>query len=441
MKIGLVAPEEIMPEIFPFVQKEFPDVEFIPFGYRSIMELPALLAGHQNRTDALLFLGETAQRFAKKSIKPSVPWAAVPRSVSSLLRLLFRAAISGRAMRIATDCSREGLFPLAFREIGISADSYAVHICPVETYSEERLAAEADRMAALCRSGKADFCITIFYRMQEMLAQRKVPVYILQPSFEDIRSGIERLLLSLALRESNHAPLACAAFHLAVPEDQYPADKGYELAAARLSAAQLIWQFARETQGACVERPPAGWLLFSTKAMIESATEGYRRLPLLAQIRGSSPFTLSVGFGLGTSAEEAKIHAERALETAVRRGGDQAYLMSPNRSFSVPPASGEQYSQKHPVPDIREQFLPLASLSGVSVRILTLLYCACRDTARSRFTSAELADLTGVTPRTMNRILLKLFDKGLAREAGLRFTSHTGRPSRLIELLIRPSKQ
>lgn len=441
MKIGLVAPEKVMPEIFPFIQREFPDTEFIPFCYRSILELPTLLAGHQNRTDSLLFLGETARQFTEKFLRPAVPWAAVPRSVSSLLRLLFRAAISGRSMRIATDCSQEDLFPLAFREIGIPAENYSVHLCAIETYSEEHLAAEADRMASLCRTGNADFCITIFYRMQEMLIQRKVPVYILQPSFEDVRSGIERLLLSQALRENNHAPLACAAFRLSAPEEQYPADKGYELAAARLSAAQLIWQFARETQGACVERPPSGWLLFSTRALIESATDEYRRLPLLAQIRGNSPFTLSVGFGLGGSAEEAKLHAERALETAVRRGGDQAYLMSPNRSFPVPPARGEQCSQKHPVPDIREQFLPLAVLSGVSVRILTLLYCACRDMNRSRFTSAELADLTGVTPRTMNRILLKLFDKGLAREAGLRFTSHTGRPSRIIELLIRPSQK
>ena len=38
----------------------------------------------------------------------------------------------------------------------------------------------------------------------------------------------------------------------------------------------------------------------------------------------------------------------------------------------------------------------------------------------------------------MNRILQKLLDHGLARETGRQFTARTGRPSRILELLIRP---
>lgn len=103
MKIGLVAPVNLMQEISSFVSREFPDEECIPFSYRSILDLPSLLSGQQNRADAFLFLGETARRFAAKSIVPAVPWVAIPRSSSALLRLLFRAAVAGRAMHIATD--------------------------------------------------------------------------------------------------------------------------------------------------------------------------------------------------------------------------------------------------------------------------------------------------------------------------------------------------
>lgn len=438
MKIGFVAPQEIMNEMIFFVRKEFPDVEFIPFCYCSMLELPSLLSGQQNRADAFLFLGETARRFAAKSIVPTVPWMAVPRSSSALLRLLFRAAVAGRTMHIATDWLREDLFRLAFHEIGISPEQYRLHFCPVRAYNEEILSMEANHIAELCRTGKADFCITIFYQVEKMLSARQIPVYVLQPSFEDIRAGIERLILSDQLRRSHDAPLACAALRLSIPEDQYPAEHGYDLGEASLSAARLIWQFARETGAACVEQPPWGWLLISTRSLMETATAGYHHLPLLARIRVDGPFTLSIGFGIGTSAEEAKLHAERALDRAVLRGGDQAYLMGPGLSLPVPPAQGDRLTQKAPLLPIQDQFLPLAQLSGVSVRILTLLYRACRDMDRSRFTSAELADLTGVTPRTMNRILQKLMDQNLAREVGLQFTARTGRPSRLIELCFQP---
>lgn len=87
---------------------------------------------------------------------------------------------------------------------------------------------------------------------------------------------------------------------------------------------------------------------------------------------------------------------------------------------------------------IDEKFLYLSKKSGVSIRILSNLYHACRDEGRLRFTSAELADLIGVTTRTMNRIIAKLIDHHLAQDVGRQFTEKTGRPSRIIEILLEP---
>lgn len=437
MKIGLVAPTEIVPELLRFTAREFPDTEFLPVAYRSILEIPHLLSGQQNRADAFLFLGETARRYAAETVAPSVPWTAIPRSASALLRLLFRAAVAGRAMRIATDWPREDVYRLAFHEIGIPPESYQVTLLPAREYNEEQLALEADRMAALVRSGAADFCVTIFYRVRTLLEERGVPAYVLQPSFEDIRAGIERIILSYELHRSRGSGLAAIALRFTAPEEQFPADRGYDLGAALLAAARPVWQFARDIRAACIERPPAGYLLISTRALIEAATDHYRQILLPARVRGASPLTISMGFGFGASAEEAKLHAERALARAVLRGSDQAYLIGPGFTSPLPLSRDGRFKQKEPEHPVQETFLPLAAKTGVSVRILTLLYRLCRDTGRTRFTSAELADFTGVTPRTMNRILLKLIDGGLAREAGRQYTARTGRPSRLLELRIR----
>ena len=185
-----------------------------------------------------------------------------------------------------------------------------------------------------------------------------------------------------------------------------------------------------------MERPPSGYLLFSTRTLIENATGQYHQIPLLSSVRANTPFTLSMGFGFGASAEEAKLHAERAVQRALRRGGDQAYLIGPGLASPLPLAAGNQLPPEEPDRPMEEKLLPLAQKTGISVRTLSLLARAGRDTGRRRFTSAELADFTGVTPRTMNRILLKLLDSGAAREAGHQFANRTGRPSRLIELLL-----
>ena len=96
-----------------------------------------------------------------------------------------------------------------------------------------------------------------------------------------------------------------------------------------------------------------------------------------------------------------------------------------------------QEKKEHP---IDEQFLYLSKKSGVSMRIIADLYHACRDTGRQRFTASELADLTSVTPRTINRILAKLIDHHLAQDVGRRFTDKTGRPSRIIEIQFESKK-
>ncbi len=436
MRIGIVAPEELLPEVLAFTSREFQDTFFYPFPYHSILDIPGLLSGQQNHADAFMFLGETARRFAAESITPAVPWLAVPRSASALLRLLFRASRAGLRMRIVTDWPRQDIFQLAFHEIGIPPSEYTVHLVPHIVYSEEHLLQNAETMASLYRSGAVDFCITIFHRIQKILKDQHIPVYVLQPSFEDIRSGIERLIFSHELYQNQNGQIAVAALQLSIPEDQFPADSAYAVAAARAAAAPPIWQFARDIQAACVERPPAGYLLFAPRALLENATNHYHQIPLLTRVRTLSPLTLSIGFGLGRSAEESKLHAERALSRALSRGGDQAYLIAPGLASPVPLAQSDRLHIKDPIQPIQEQFLPLAKETGISIRVLFLLYRTCRDMGRRRFTSAELSDFIGVTPRTMNRILLKLIDHHLAADVGKQFQSRSGRPSRLIELRL-----
>lgn len=437
MKIGIVVPNEIMPDICGFIDKEFPDITPVPFSYRSIMEIPEILSGRQNKAEALLFLGETARRYAEKALPPTSEWLTIPRSTASLLRLLFRAAVNGSGMHIATDWGNTDLFHLAFKEVGLTKEHASVYTLPFSPYTEALLVKDANEMEILYRSGKVDVCITIFYKVRDILKARGVPVYILQPSFDDIRSALQRLVLSHELHLSQNSQIAVISVKTDIPPDRFPGSSGYDLALEQLSVTRHICQFARTIQAACIEQPPSGYLLFGTRALLENATDHFHRLPLLENVAEETAFTLSVGFGYGTTADEAKLHAERAMERAAAGGGNKAYLIGRELITPVPMAKNDQSALKKTDRPIGGEFLALSQKTGISIRVLTYLYRACRDTGRQRFTSAELADLTGVTPRTMNRILLKLIDHHLAQEVGRQYTRQTGRPSRVIELLIK----
>lgn len=437
MRIGIVVPGEILPEISGFIEKEFPEIEPVPFPYRSIMDIPEILSGHQRNADALLFLGETARRYAEKAVPSNAQWLTIPRSSAALLRLLFRAAVAGFGMRIVTDWGNENLFRVAFREVGLSDENASVIALPFIPYNESLLLRNAARMEALYREGRVDFCVTIFYRVCDMLRARGVPVYILQPSFDDIRSALQRLILSHELQLSQNSQIAVLSIRVDTPEEEFHNDDSWGLALARLPVTKHIYQFAREIQAACIEQPPSGYLLFATRALIENATDHFHRFPLLSHVKEETDFTLSAGFGYGQTAGEAKLHAQRAMLRAIESGGNAAYLIGKELSTPVPMAGSDQNAQKKEERPVSAKFLHLSQKTGISLRVLARLSGACRETGRQRFTSSELADLTGVTPRTMNRILAKLLDCHLAQETGRQFSNQSGRPSRIIEILIK----
>lgn len=342
MRIGIVVPVEIMDEITHFLSKEFPEIEAVPFPYRTIVEIPDILSGHQGDIDTFLFLGNTARRYAEKAIPHSSEWLTIPRSVSALLRLLFRAEVAGHSMKIATDMDNTTLFDLAFQEIGLPPEEGHVEIMPVKAYSEGLLIRDAIRMEKLYRSGAVSFCITIFYQVRDMLKKRGVPVYILQPSYEDIRNGLQRLVLTYELQLNQNNRLAVIAIHTDTPKNPIPEATDFRLSLEKLAVAREVYRFAKSMDAACIEQPPAEYMLFATSSIIENMTDHYRHLHILQNVAENTAFTLSIGIGYGATAADAKYHALRAMNHAITAGGSQAYLIGRDLFTPVPMAANDK---------------------------------------------------------------------------------------------------
>lgn len=434
MRIGFVLPEEILDEIISFAKSEFPQITPIPISYKSISELPPLLQGMQRRVDVMLFLGNTARRYAEKTVLHRGEWLTIPRSSSALLRILFRAVVKGYKMRIATDLDNKEFFRIALHETGLSKEDFSVEIIPFFPYNEGLLLRDANKMEKLYRDGKVDFCITIFYKVRDILKERNVPVYILQPSYDDIHQGLQRLLLSheLGLYKDNQVAIA---IHIDPLKNELPDHSDYHITLERLQVRKEIHRFAHLLKGASIEQPPEGHYIFTSPAMLETVTDHFNRFPLLETINETTAFTLSVGIGYGENLEQAKYNAGSAMQRAIRQGGNKAYLIGKELSIKVPMINATEDSHKEERP-IDEQFLYLSQKSGLSQRIIMKLFHACRDSGKQRFTSQELAGHIGVSPRTMNRIIAKLIDHHLAQDVGRHSTEKTGRPSRIIEILF-----
>lgn len=111
LRIGIVVPSEIMPDILSFISKEFSDIAPVPFPYHSIVDIPELIAGRQSQVDTFLFLGNTARHYAEKAIPHNTEWVTIPP-----LHLCAASPSLPRRSRRLSDESRDrhgsrGLFP------------------------------------------------------------------------------------------------------------------------------------------------------------------------------------------------------------------------------------------------------------------------------------------------------------------------------------------
>ena len=316
-----------------------------------------------------------------------------------------------------------------------------MEIIPHFPYNEGLLIRDARQMENLYRSGKVDFCITIFYKVRDILKSRGVPVFILQPSFDDIRAGLQRLVLTNEQESSHNNPLAVMTIKTDMETVWMPEGGSFQLSIEKLHISREVCQFSKLLHAACIEQPPWGYILFTTRKDMESATDNYSRLPLMRNISESTAFTISIGIGYGNGGDEAEYHSMKALQQAQAHGGSKAYLIGRNISTPIPmskTADGDHLTSKG---SIDTQFFYLSRKAGVSLRMIAKLYYACQSSGKRRFTSFELADMAGVTPRTMNRILNKLIDHHLAQDVGRHFTVKTGRPGRIIEILFETKRK
>lgn len=202
MRLGIVIPEELMQDTCSYIEKEFPGELLVPFPYHFISEIPEVLQGHQSRADSFLFLGETARFYASREIQPTIPWKTIPRSPSSLLRLFVQACRSGYALHIATDMHEPEVFQRAFREAGLTPQETGLSFIPPLPYTDHFITADAEALERRVLSGESAFCITIFYEVYHLLRKRHIPVYMLLPSYEDIRQTVSRLIMTCRLKAS-----------------------------------------------------------------------------------------------------------------------------------------------------------------------------------------------------------------------------------------------
>lgn len=439
MKVGIIGPSQIVAKTNQIIKNEFPQIESVNFQYSIYTETPALLKYHQLEVDALLFLGKTPYTLAGKFIQPTVPWEYVPRSGSSMLRILLYAKLWTHydICNISFDTYNQSLLYEAYQEIGIPKEQLKIYIAEEQTIPNDHY------QTLLCDFHKKNYyenhvscCVTALQGVFDELCTISVPCLLLEPTANIIRETLYKLQLKYLINISKKSQLVAICIQIdAANEHSLLTDDEYHYALNRMKVSEQIYLFAQRIQAAVIESGDQNYLLFTTMQMLENETNNLKNIDLLQAVKNNTASTISVGIGYGKTANEAKSGATLGMLHAGKKGGNLAFIVYEGKKI-IGPLTNIAQNQEKTEPLIDEKFLRISEKIGVSINTVFKLHCISEQYGKNDFTIRELAPLFGVTPRTMNRIMEKFETHGYAKIIGKRIIGNSGRPSRIIRLTI-----
>lgn len=427
MKIGAVMPVELSKFFIPVLDSHFPSVDFQPFMYESFLDIPGILTGHQHEVDAILFMGQSAMQYASHYVTSTVPWSATAKTPASFLSILVEVMRRRLPLKLVTDVEDRPLFTEAFHDAGLT--DVEILIRPVKRIEPNYDEKDAAMLSAAIESGAASFAVTKFAGVAEMLKKKNVPAFLLLPATENIISAMKELIISCRVQGNRENLMSAIRIHLEQP-DLSSSLNVYALNALYQEASANIYKLASKIHAATVRISDTDFFLICQRQLLARETSQFRNFPLLYNIKNNAGVSLSIGIGLGKDPEECCLFADTALNHAIRTGVGRLFIYDENGHLIGPFTDSTEMEMSRPNDRLRQ----IAQKSGISLRYLSLIYVTAREQGKNQFVPSELADVLGISLRTMNRIILKLIDCGVCKEVGKHFSHKNGRPSRIVEI-------
>ncbi len=193
---------------------------------------------------------------------------------------------------------------------------------------------------------------------------------------------------------------------------------------------EQIAAFLKENLMDCmVQEESESCNVFTTVQMMHSITNHGKSCEISAYLADSLPFPVAVGYGVGSSLQNAMANAQSAKREAIFSG--HSYIKNENGDLIGPLNSDKRMVIENFAIQNVAKIAKKCSLSTITIqKLITYM----KITGSNKVTTQELSSRFGVTVRNANRILLNLENGNCARIAYTQTTNSKGRPTKVYEL-------
>lgn len=440
MKIALVAPIDIMDKAREVV-KEFDDIELIELIYNDYKESVQILENTPNNYDAILFGGLSAYSYCKQYLKEDCLWDYFPRHVMSFTNALLNASLLGYDIKnVSCDTFSYSLVKEAYADLSFDFDNIKVSLIEDKSLhinDEERRNRYNQEVFKFHKNNylKDDktCIITALNTVSKLLKKDGLYCFTAYPTRAVMRETLSKLYLKYQAKQNQKSKIVILSIEIDLPNEYSVISKDeYNYIHEKMIVLEMIYKFAQDIKAAVVEASYNTYLLFSTKNILELETDNFRKISLLNEINENSLHTVSIGIGYGSTAQDAKYNANSGMIKAKQHNQNTAYVVYENNKIEGPIIANKNNNDSDGNL-IDKKLYVISQTSGVSINTIFNIYNIISKYKKNHFTSKELSEASGLSIRSINRIISKLELSGYCTVVGKKILNDTGRPSRIIQ--------
>lgn len=397
----------------------YPAMDLSPWPYDDEARAPELLRRIAAEVDAVLFTGPIPFSLAMAEVEPALPVTYVPLKGTGLYRTLFHAREQIHLERVSIDTLTRTEVEETYGELGISTRQL---LCLEGRGSHGRQRMIQFHLEAY-RRGSTTAALTGLYSASQELRRQGVPCYWITPTTADLKGALERAFLMGANQRQGQAALGIIAV-----EPEEPGISEHERARLRHEIFGLLLRLVEPFDGHLFSSGTLEYQFFATREPFERSFGQAAALEELRQLAGAR---VSIGVGVGRTANQAGTHARIALHRAQSDGGRGCYLVQENRRLIGPIGAAAEATSALRAMD--PKLLAVAKAAGMSGPALDRLVSVLRTFPT--FTAADMAGALGVSLRSAHRLLSRLEKAGAIAVAGQEKVVTPGRPRQVYRLV------
>ena len=431
MKIALLAPEVMGKDILRMAKKDIKDVDISLLIYNDYKDCVNLLKSHEKEYDGIIFAGLAPYTYSKMYLAPKAIWEYLPLQNGSLTNCLLQAVYAGYDIKnISIDLYSSSDLSEVFRILNVDLESIKINSLHLKIDNENYNEIAFNFHKRNYENNKDICIITAFNTVHNKLLENNINNFMTVPTRVLIKDTFQKVILRYNAKVNKESQIVIGYIEINFPDEYSIINMhDYYYVKEKNKISEIIYSFAQDIKAAVTEVSFNTYQLVSTRNVLEVETDNFREFEILNSVSENSLHNLSIGFGYGKTADEAKLNANLAMMKSKKIGESCVYVIYENKEVIGPIKNKAEKKEEK----IDSKLMLIAENCNVSINKIFSIYNAIDKYQKNTFTPKEISDICKMSIRSTNKLLAILENHGYTEIVGKKFSNGSGRPTRIIK--------